>query len=148
MNAVTQVKQTSKTPLAVVNTAMQQDQQQYPASMDIKVQIHDGLACIAMFGRFDFQLWRSFRNSYAPLLDNASIKEISVEMSKVDYLDSSAMGMLLLLSERAKAANKTVTLLTTSSFVSQVLDIANFSKVFNINHIGILAGKPLSIRAN
>lgn len=145
MNTVAQAKQTSKTP---TTEAMQQNQQQSSASNAIKVQIHDGLACIAMSGRFDFQLWRSFKNSYTPFLDNASVKEISIEMSKIEYLDSSAMGMLLLLSERARAANKTVTLFTTSSFASQVLDIANFSKVFNIKHNGTPAGKSQPIWAS
>ena len=53
-------------------------------------------------------------------------------MSKVDYLDSAALGMLMLLHERAKEANKLVTLLNASGVASQVMEIANFSKIFNI----------------
>lgn len=102
--------------------------------MAIHVQIHDRLAQIAMSGRFDFQVHRDFKDAYTPLLENTAVSEIEVEMSKVDYLDSSALGMLMLLNERAKAANKPVALLNTSGVVSQVLEVANFSKIFNIKH--------------
>ncbi|MDD5299682.1 MAG: STAS domain-containing protein [Gallionella sp.] len=102
--------------------------------MAINVQIHDRSARITMSGRFDFQVHRDFKDAYTPLLDNAAVREIEVEMSKVDYLDSSALGMLMLLNERAKAVNKPVALLNTSGVVSQVLEVANFSKIFNIKH--------------
>ena len=102
--------------------------------MAINVQIRDRSARITMSGRFDFQVHRDFKDAYTPLLDNAAVHEIEVEMSKVDYLDSSALGMLMLLNERAKAVNKPVALLNTSGVVSQVLEVANFSKIFNIKH--------------
>jgi len=100
--------------------------------MAINVQILDKAARINMFGRFDFQVHREFKEAYTPLLDNPVVKEIEVEMSKVDYLDSSALGMLMLLNERARTVNKPITLLNTSGVVSQVLAVANFSKIFNI----------------
>lgn len=103
--------------------------------MGITVQVREGAARIAMSGRFDFQVHREFKESYMPLMDNAGVREIEVELSKVDYLDSSALGMLMLLNERAKVANKSVTLLNASGVVSQVLDVANFSKIFNIKSV-------------
>ena len=104
--------------------------------MAISIQIRDNVGRITMEGRFDFQVHREFKEAYTPLVDNAAVREIEVEMSKVDYLDSSALGMLMLLNERAKGANKTVSLLNTSGVVSQVLEVANFSKIFNIRNIG------------
>lgn len=104
--------------------------------MAINVQIQGNVASINMFGRFDFQVHREFKDAYAPLLDNPAVREIEVEMSKVDYLDSSALGMLMLLNERAKEAGKPVTLLNTSGVVSQVLGVANFSKIFHIKQAG------------
>ena len=100
--------------------------------MGINTQVRDSVARISMSGRFDFQVHREFKEAYTQLMDNAAVREIEVEMSKVDYLDSSALGMLMLLNERAKAVNKSVTLLNTSGVVSQVLEVANFSKIFNI----------------
>ena len=92
--------------------------------MAINVQILDRAGRINMVGRFDFQVHREFKEAYTPLLDNPDVHEIEVEMSKVDYLDSSALGMLMLLNERAKVVNKPVALLNTSGVVSQVLGVA------------------------
>jgi len=103
--------------------------------MSINVQIHNRAGRITMSGRFDFQVHRAFKDAYTPLLDNTAVHEIEIEMGHVDYLDSSALGMLMLLNERAKAANKSVSLLNTSGVVSQVLEVANFSKLFNIKHV-------------
>lgn len=102
--------------------------------MAINVQIRDRLACIAMSGRFDFEVHRDFKGAYMPLLDDAALHEIEIEMNKVDYLDSAALGMLMLLNERAKEASKPVTLLNPSRVVSQVLEVANFGKIFNIRN--------------
>ncbi len=102
--------------------------------MSINIQMRDRSACIFMSGRFDFEVHRDFKNTYMPLLDNVALREIEIEMNKVDYLDSAALGMLMLLNERAKEANKPVTLLNPSSVVSQVLEVANFGKIFNIRN--------------
>lgn len=104
--------------------------------MAISIQIRENVARISMSGRFDFQVHREFKEAYSALVENAEVREIEVEMSKVDYLDSSALGMLMLLNERAKGANKTVSLLNTSGVVSQVLEVANFSRIFNIRNAG------------
>ena len=100
--------------------------------MAINVQIRDSSARITMSGRFDFDVHRDFKNAYMPLLDNAAVREIEIEMSKVDYLDSAALGMLMLLNERAKDASKPISLLNASSVVSKVLEVANFNRIFRI----------------
>jgi len=50
----------------------------------------------------------------------------------VEYLDSSALGMLLLVRERAEAVGKPVVLSHPNPTVAQILDIANFRKLFTI----------------
>jgi len=99
--------------------------------MTINVQIHDCSARIAISGHFEFKVHRDFRKAYISLIDNTAIREIEIEMSMVDYLDSSALGMLVLLNERAKAVHKSVALLNTFGKALQVLEIANFNKIFN-----------------
>lgn len=100
--------------------------------MAIHVQIKDAVATIAMSDRFDFQVHREFKEAYAPILANPAIREIEIEMSRLNYLDSSALGMLMLLRERAQAVNKDVRLSNPSKVVMQILEIANFSKLFKI----------------
>lgn len=129
MNAIAQA---GKKQSVTAKATFQQDPQRCFPVLALNVKIHDRLARIAMSGCFDFKTWRTFNNCYMPLLDNTNVDDICVEMSNVDYIDSSALGMLMLLNERAKAVNKPVALLATRGVVSRVLETANFSKLFNI----------------
>lgn len=100
--------------------------------MQIKETLNDGQARLVLDGRFDFHSHRDFRAAYERLLDDAQVREIEVNFSAVDYLDSSALGMLLLLREKAEGAGKKVVLSGLQGTVKQVLDIANFDKLFTI----------------
>ncbi len=101
--------------------------------MAIRNRIENTQASILMEGRFDFQVHREFRAAYMSVIeDHELVTEIAVDLSRVDYIDSSAMGMLLLLDERAKSNGKSVSLVDVSEAVSHVLDVANFGKIFNI----------------
>lgn len=100
--------------------------------MSIEVQVMNGVGRMAMAGRFDFQAHREFKEAYSKLLDDAGVRQVEIELGKVDYIDSSALGMLMLLNERAKAASKAVALVNPSGTVAQVLDIANFKRIFTI----------------
>jgi len=102
--------------------------------MAINVHIYKHSARIGMSGSFDFKVHRNFKDAYMPLLGDASVHEIEIEMSKLEYIDSSALGMLVLLNDRAKEANKSVVLLNASCTVSQLLEVANFSQIFSIRH--------------
>jgi anti-anti-sigma factor len=100
--------------------------------MTLETQIRDNAARIIMKGRFDFQIHKEFKESYIKLFDNPDVRQIEIEMSQLEYLDSSALGMLMLLNERAKSVNKTISLVNPSGVVDQVLEVANFNRLFNI----------------
>ncbi len=89
-------------------------------------------AVIKLAGRFDFNEHRVIKATYEPLLQKAEVKRLEIDLAGVEYLDSSALGMLMLLRERALAAGKTVVLSKPTSTVAQILDIANFGKLFTI----------------
>jgi anti-anti-sigma factor len=90
-------------------------------------------AVIKLNGRFDFNTHREFRAAYEPLLVDVSLNAVNVDFSAVDYLDSSALGMLLMLRDKMGGANKDVALSGVRGNVKQVLDIANFGKLFQIS---------------
>lgn len=100
--------------------------------MEIKVTIEGAVAKLHMKGRFDFNVHRSFKAAYDPLLHEKGINTLEIDLSEVEYLDSSALGMLLLVRERAEAEGKHVVLARPSSTVAQILDIANFKKLFTV----------------
>ncbi len=100
--------------------------------MQINVNTAGNTTTIHLNGRFNFDSHREFRGAYDPYLSNAAVANLEVDLSQVEYLDSSALGMLLMLRERAQAANKKLMLCRPSASVAQILDIANFSKLFEI----------------
>ncbi|PAS96252.1 MAG: anti-anti-sigma factor [Candidatus Dactylopiibacterium carminicum] len=100
--------------------------------MDAQVSINDSQAVLRLGGRFDFKAHREFRDAVESLLGQAGSRNLQVDLAEVTYLDSSALGMLLMLRDKAKATNKDVALVGVKGSVKQVLDIANFSKLFSI----------------
>ena len=100
--------------------------------MNINVSTSGPVATLHMNGRFDFNAHRSFKEAYDPLLQQKNVSSIEINLAGVDYLDSSALGMLLLLRERAEAEGKAVLLVRPSATLLQILDIANFKKLFTI----------------
>jgi anti-anti-sigma factor len=97
------------------------------------VEIRQERAIVKLGGRFDFSAHRDFRESCNTCIETVGISEIEVDLGNVDYLDSSALGMLLMLKEKADAASKRVLLSECRGTVRQVLDIANFGQIFSIS---------------
>jgi len=100
--------------------------------MSISSNVIGNTLTINMTGRFDFHVQRDFKEAYDPQLGNAAVSAIEINLAGVEYLDSSALGMLLMLRERATAAGKSLKLCRPGAGVSQILEIANFSKLFTI----------------
>ncbi len=100
--------------------------------MSINANVSGNTATINMSGRFDFNVQREFKEAYDPQLNNVAVGVIEVNLAGVDYLDSSALGMLLMLRERSTAAGKSLKLCKPTPGVAQILEIANFAKLFTI----------------
>jgi len=100
--------------------------------MTISRTTRDATEVVRIEGRFDFAAHRDFREALKIALANERAKEIAIDLAAADYIDSSALGMLLLSLENAKAAGKPLVLERPSGAVKQVLDIANFQRLFTI----------------
>lgn len=100
--------------------------------MQTSVKLDSGIATITLAGRFDFNTHRDFRTAYEPLITDSECQAVTVDFSGVDYLDSSALGMLLMLRDKLGGCGKDVVLSGVQGNVRQVLEIANFSKLFRI----------------
>jgi HptB-dependent secretion and biofilm anti anti-sigma factor len=85
---------------------------------------------VKIFGRFDFKFFREFKNLYEPLLHNDAVRTLEINLGGVDYIDSSALGMLLLLREKALKSTKKVVLTHCKGSTRDVLDVAHFSQLF------------------
>lgn len=98
--------------------------------MNISVMEIHGQARIALSGRFDFNSHRGFKRACEAPLGDTTVGEIVVDLGAVEYLDSSALGMLLNLREKTLALNKSVALANCRGVVADILGVANFGKLF------------------
>ena len=101
--------------------------------MQVTVTKNGSVAVLQLAGRFDFNSHRDFRAAIKPLEADVDLGAVTIDFSGVEYLDSSALGMLLMLRDTMKAAKKYVTFSGVHGNVKQVLDIANFGKLFRID---------------
>ena len=83
--------------------------------------------------RFDFSYHKEFTEQYQSILQQGGISDIALDFSKVSYLDSSALGMMVLFQKKAKAANINVRIRGAKDSAKEILQIANFDRLFDIS---------------
>lgn len=86
---------------------------------------------IRVSGRFDFSAHQEFRDAYE-LLPERPLR-YRVDMAETTYLDSSALGMLLLLRDHAGGDSADVQLVNCNADVRKILTISNFEQLFVIH---------------
>ena len=85
---------------------------------------------IAIKGRFDFAKHQEFRDAYEKLQLKPQL--IVVDLKEATYLDSSALGMLLMLRDYAGGDDSDIRVINSNSVVCKTLEISNFNKLFDI----------------
>ena len=84
---------------------------------------------VSVAGRFDYRVYDSFKASFSNIENDSVV--VNVDLSGTEYMDSSALGMLLMLREHVgRAVN--IMLVCPRPEVMRVLTIANFDKLFSI----------------
>ena len=87
---------------------------------------------LSVTGSFDYKITKEFRDSYSKAARRKGITYY-VNLNETSYIDSSALGILLLLRECAKYNGGKVIIEQPSKQVNQILEVANFEKLFTIN---------------
>ncbi len=85
---------------------------------------------IKVHGRFDFRQHEAFRSAYAPAPEPGGC--YVVDLGHTEYIDSSALGMLLMLHDRARQIGATVRVCNCATAVRRVLEIANLDKIIEL----------------
>lgn len=81
-------------------------------------------------GRFDFSSHQDFRRSYEAVTSKPGA--YVVDMKQTTYLDSSALGMLLLLRDYAGGEESNISIVNCNDDVKKILSISNFEQLFTI----------------
>lgn len=100
--------------------------------MSIKVQASQdsNQLVIGIEERFDFSLHQEFRNSYINTQTNNT--EFVLDLSLTTYMDSSALGMILLLKDHAESLSGAVIIRKPSETVNKILEIAQFHRLLTV----------------
>lgn len=85
---------------------------------------------IAVTGMFDFNVLTEFKESYREIPEG--VTSIAVDLRQVDYMDSSALGMLLNMKKKLEENIEEFKILNANNEVLKVLTISRFDKMFSI----------------
>lgn len=97
------------------------------AAIQVKESKDNVTICIR--DRFDFSAHREFRASYK---ERPTSSKYVIDMREVKYLDSSALGMMLLLREHVLKGSGAVNIINCNADIKRILTIANFGRFFHI----------------
>ena len=100
-------------------------------SVESEVSLDGKQLTIAIKGRFDFGSHQAFREAYERFYKVP--ETYIVDLKDATYMDSSALGMLLLLRDHAGGDDAEVRVINSSNDVRKILAISNFDKLFDIN---------------
>lgn len=90
------------------------------------------MSTITLPERFDFNYHSTFTGAYPKLLENSESRTLVLDFSRVTYLDSSALGMMVLVNKKAKAAGKEVVISNAKGPALEILKVANFDQKFKL----------------
>lgn len=86
---------------------------------------------IAVNGRFDFRTHDDFRKAWQGTPERGG--RYVVDLGAADYIDSSALGMLLMLHDHARASGVEVEVRNCAEGVRRVLQIASLDKLMKVS---------------
>ena len=83
-------------------------------------------------GRFDFNLHGDFRDAYEGALRDGDPEKFIIDMAGTEYMDSSALGMLLILRDRLGCNPERQVIVNCNKDILEILQVSNFDKLFTI----------------
>ncbi|WP_370978908.1 STAS domain-containing protein [Agaribacterium sp. ZY112] len=100
-------------------------------SIHSNVSSDGSILTISIDGRFDASSLDDFRRSYEDL-DAGSVGEYQVDLQDTVHLDSSALGMLLVLRDFAGGDQANIKIKNCSPEVKKIFAISSFTQLFDI----------------
>lgn len=85
---------------------------------------------ISIKERFDFSVHQKFRDSY--ISADTKKTEFVLDLALTTYMDSSALGMILLLKDHAESLKGSIIIKSPSETVNKILEIAQFHRLLTI----------------
>lgn len=99
-------------------------------ALDTQLSADEKSFTIKMDDKFDFGKVQDFRQAYTDLPD--SVKLVEIDLGETEYMDSSALGMLLNMQKTLKESVNKFTITNCRAQVLKILTISRFDKKFDI----------------
>lgn len=99
--------------------------------MDMQFNHQDHKIHAALSGSFTFEDNRSFRE-ILQTVEKGSIRQVTLDVSALDYVDSAALGMLMMLHNLAEEHSVSVTLKGPRGAVKRTFELSRFTDLFYI----------------
>lgn len=101
--------------------------------MSVYFHLRDAEACIQIHGHFNLALHGAFRDACKRLFSHTGLQAIEVDLMETEYLDSSALGMLLVLRDQAHDHGiRQILISNTRPAIRQLFSLAKFDTFFEI----------------
>lgn len=99
-------------------------------SLDRQLSTDGSVLTIKMDEKFDFGKVQDFRAAYGA--DNADVTTIVIDLENTEYMDSSALGMLLNMQKSMASQVSEFKIIQCRPQVAKILQISRFDKKFTI----------------
>lgn len=92
--------------------------------------LNNGVLTIKIHGDFDLEVYQDFHKSYPK--DMEGVSSVVIDLSQTHYIDSPALGMLLMVRQLLGKERADITLLHPNDNVRELLEVAQFGQLMKI----------------
>jgi len=103
-----------------------------PMDLDVETTQQGPASVLTLRGEIDVYTAPRLRQTIVDLVDGGASK-IVVDMEKVDFLDSTGLGVLVEGLKRAKSRDGTLSIVVTQDKILKIFDITGLNKAFPIH---------------
>ena len=103
-----------------------------PMDLEVETEERDGATVLSLRGEIDVYTAPRLRQAIVDLVDAGSSRLV-VDMEKVDFLDSTGLGVLVEGLKRVKNRNGTLSIVATQDKILKIFDITGLNKAFAIH---------------
>ena len=100
--------------------------------MEISKQLRQGIYEVALSGRFTFSDHAQFRELLQHISEDG-VRGVALNMAKVEYVDSAALGMLLLARDLAEERQSKLTITGAEGQVKKMFELSQFNTIFTMS---------------
>lgn len=103
----------------------------YGGVMTVRNHVEETEMVIAIEGEFTFELYDSYTQALDAIKQD-HIEQVVIDLGEVSFIDSSAMGLLLVTREECDEHGKALILSNPRGRVKDMIDVSNFRDLFTI----------------